>query len=243
VSSVRYESVEPLFRELATAPPSHRCALRNRLVTAYLPVAEHLAERFDERGESLEDLRQVAVVGLIHAVDRFDVTRGSDFMSFAVPTILGELRRHFRDLSWALRVPRRLKNLIEAIDAASVALGHRLGRSPTPSEVAVQLAIGVDEVYEGLHARQVAEPDVLDDALAETVGAEDPALEDVDNHQALKPMLRGLPKRERRIVVLRFFGNMSQSEIALRVGISQMHVSRLLAKSLAQLRQDLVEEG
>jgi RNA polymerase sigma-B factor len=242
VSSVRYESVESLFLELATAPPSDRCALRNRLVTAYLPVAEHLAERFDERGESADDLRQVAVVGLIHAVDRFDVTRGSDFTSFAVPTILGELRRHFRDLSWSLRVPRRLKSLIESIDAASVALGQRLGRSPVPSEVAEHLAIGVDEVYEGLHARRAAEPDVLDDVLAETVGAEDPALEYVDNHEALKPMLRGLPERERRIVVLRFFANMSQSEIALRVGISQMHVSRLLAKSLTQLRQDLVEE-
>ncbi|GGP63716.1 hypothetical protein GCM10010185_40530 [Saccharothrix coeruleofusca] len=236
---------QPLFHELAETERSgdRYQQLRDRLVTEHLPVARHIADRFAERGESVEDLRQVAALGLIHAVDRFDVRRGIDFLAFAVPTITGEVRRYLRDQGWAVRVPRRLKELCTAIDTARVELVRLNGRTPTPSEVAKHLGIGLDEVYEGLHAASAHHLLSLDEGdFTDRLTAEDPALEVVELHHALDPMLRGLPKRERRIVVLRFFRNMTQSQIADSVGVSQMHVSRLLSRSLARLR-DLLDDG
>ncbi|WP_440901939.1 SigB/SigF/SigG family RNA polymerase sigma factor [Actinosynnema sp.] len=235
---------QPLFRELAEAQSraERRQELRDQLVTEYLPIAWHIADRFAERGESVEDLRQVAAVGLIHAVDRFDVQRGIDFLAFAVPTITGEVRRHLRDQGWAVRVPRRLKELCLAIDAARVELARASGRTPTPSEVARHLNLSLAEVYEGLHATSSNHMVSLDEVDSDhRLGVDDPALEVVELHHALDPMLRGLPKRERRIVLLRFFKNMTQSQIADSVGVSQMHVSRLLSRSLARLR-DLLDE-
>ncbi|MGM1061227.1 SigB/SigF/SigG family RNA polymerase sigma factor [Saccharothrix sp. Mg75] len=236
---------QPMFQELAKTDGSRHQEVRDRLVTEHLPLAEHIADRFAERGESVEDLRQVAAVGLINAVDRFDVTRGIDFLAFAVPTITGEVRRYLRDQGWAVRVPRRLKELCAAIDGARVELARRVGRTPTPSEVARHLGIELDEVYEGLHATSAYHLLSLDehDELTTTEGlvSDDPALEVVELQHALDPMLRGLPKRERRIVVLRFFQNMTQSQIADSVGVSQMHVSRLLSRSLARLR-DLLDD-
>ncbi|GLZ34611.1 RNA polymerase sigma factor [Lentzea sp. NBRC 105346] len=227
------------FERLARTPDSSPCRqeLRERLVREYLPLARHIARRFAERGEPLEDLTQVAVVGLLNAIDRYDVGRQTDFLSFAVPTITGEVRRHFRDQCWAIRVPRRLKELCDAIDGATVELTHRTGRSPTPTEIARHLSIPLREVYEGLRVERNTRPAPLD--LLEDNEVEDPALEGVEIHEALQPMLRGLPRRERTIVMLRFFGHMTQTEIARRVGISQMHVSRLITKSLEQLRRDL----
>ncbi|MBY8848691.1 SigB/SigF/SigG family RNA polymerase sigma factor [Saccharothrix longispora] len=237
---------QPLFQELAATDGSRHQEVRDRLVTEHLPLAHHIADRFAERGESVEDLRQVAALGLINAVDRFDVTRGIDFLAFAVPTITGEVRRYLRDLGWAVRVPRRLKELCTAIDGARVELARRTGRTPTPSEVARHLGIELDEVYEGLHAASAYHLLSLDehDELVATEGglvSDDPALEVVELQHALDPMLRGLPKRERRIIVLRFFRNMTQSQIADSVGVSQMHVSRLLSRSLARLR-DLLDD-
>ncbi|QFZ22298.1 SigB/SigF/SigG family RNA polymerase sigma factor [Saccharothrix syringae] len=234
---------QPLFHEMAASDGLRHQELRDRLVTEHLPMARHIADRFAERGESVEDLRQVAAVGLINAVDRFDPSRGIDFLAFAVPTITGEVRRYLRDQGWAVRVPRRLKELCTAIDGARVELARRSGRTPKPSEVARYLGVPLDEVYEGLHAASAHHLLSLDEELANSGGpaADDPALEVVELQHALDPMLRGLPKRERRIVVLRFYQNMTQSQIADTVGISQMHVSRLLSRSLARLR-DLLDD-
>jgi len=244
----QYPAMEPVFRELATTEPDRPRfqELRDLLVTAHLPVAEHIADRFADRGENPEDLRQVAAVGLIHAVDRFDVGRGIEFLAFAVPTITGEIRRYFRDLCWTVRVPRKLKELCLAIDAARADLSDVLGRAPTPSEVARHLGVSAEEVYEGLHASSAYHLLSLDELpgeeLDDQLQEDDHELEIAELHHALNPMLRGLPKRERRIVVLRFFEDKTQTEIARMVGVSQMHVSRLLAQSLERLR-NLLEEG
>ncbi|CCH33775.1 SigB/SigF/SigG family RNA polymerase sigma factor [Actinosynnema sp. NPDC047251] len=234
---------QPLFVELAAAQRdgSRYARLRDHLVTEHLPLAWHIADRFAERGENADDLRQVAALGLIHAVDRFDASRGIEFLAFAVPTITGEVRRYLRDQGWAVRVPRRLKELCLSIDTARVELARRTGRSPKPTEVARHLGIGLDEVYEGLHATSAHHLLSLEELTggelaADGLAFDDPALEVVELQHALDPMLRGLPRRERRIVVLRFFRNMTQSQIADSVGVSQMHVSRLLSRSLARLR-------
>lgn len=241
------------FAELAASASDEqrRTRLRAELVTDYLSVAEHIARRFSGRGEAFDDLVQVARVGLINAVDRFEPDRGTDFLSFAVPTIMGEVRRHFRDASWSVRVPRRLKELHLQIGQVSGQLGQRLGRAPTPTEIARQLDLSVEEVSEGLQAGNAyyavsvdkpAGDDTEAASLADTLGGEDGALESVENHEALQPLLRELPPRERTILMLRFFGNMTQTQIAERVGISQMHVSRLLSQTLAHLRAQLTEE-
>jgi len=245
---IQYTAMEPVFRELAATDPDRPRfqELRDLLVTTHLPIADHIADRFADRGENHEDLRQVAAVGLIHAVDRFDVGRGIEFLAFAVPTITGEIRRYFRDLCWTVRVPRRLKELCLAIDSARADLSEDLGRAPTPSEVARHLGLSAEEVYEGLHASSayhlLSLDDLPDEELDDQLQADDRELEIAELHHALNPMLRGLPKRERSIVVLRFFEDKTQTEIARLVGVSQMHVSRLLAQSLERLR-NLLEEG
>ncbi|MGH8793846.1 MAG: RNA polymerase sigma factor SigF [Stackebrandtia sp.] len=252
--SKEYEHLKPLFDELAEldADDRHHDEVRDELVTGHLPLAEHVAQRFSGKGISEEDLFQVAAVGLIHAVDRFDPNHGADFLSYAVPTVMGEVRRHFRDASWPMRVPRRLKELHLSVSNAANTLAQRLGRNATPEEIAEYLDVDVHEVYEGLEARQAYRAVSLDEPpfegdertpLAEAVGTRDAGLEQVDNHESLAPLLQDLPRRERRILALRFFGDMTQAQIAERVGISQMHVSRLLSRTLTQLRDDLVEEG
>ncbi|KAA9151220.1 SigB/SigF/SigG family RNA polymerase sigma factor [Amycolatopsis acidicola] len=253
-ADARKEEQHAKFARLAATPADdpRRERLRTELVTQFLPVAEHIARRFSGRGEAYDDLVQVARVGLINAVDRFEPERGTDFLSFAVPTIMGEVRRHFRDASWSVRVPRRLKELHLQIGQVSGELGQRLGRAPTPTEIARALDLSVDEVSEGLqagnayYAISVDKPagDENDAAsLADTLGEMDEGLESVENHEALQPLLRELPQRERTIVMLRFFGNMTQTQIAERVGISQMHVSRLLAQTLQQLREKLTDDS
>jgi RNA polymerase sigma-B factor len=248
-----YQEFAPLFHELAdhSASERRRLRIRDRLVTEHLPVAEHIARKFRNRGQPEEDLRQVAMVGLINAVDRFDPSRGSDFLSFAVPTITGEVRRYFRDATWAIRVPRRLKELHAAISAASARLGQELGRSPRPSELAAELRIPVTEVYEGLQVGFAYNSDSLDESadddgqgkVSSQLGRIDGALALVEDRAALYPALSRLPEREASIVVMRFFGNMTQTQIAERIGVSQMHVSRLLATSLRTLRDVLAENA
>ncbi|PXY31895.1 SigB/SigF/SigG family RNA polymerase sigma factor [Prauserella muralis] len=252
-SSDDYDHLVPLFEEfvgLAEDDP-RRAELRDELVTGHLPLAEHIAQRFSGRGVAKEDLEQVARVGLINAVDRFDPGRGTDFLSFAVPTVMGEVRRHFRDTGWIIRVPRRLKELHLSINNASTQLSQHLGRAPTPSEIAEHLGLSPEEVYEGLEAGNAYHSMSLDEvlsgdtenlALGDTLGEDDAALEGVENHETLQPLVRELPERERKILALRFVHNMTQSQIAERIGISQMHVSRLLARTLAKLRDGLAEE-
>lgn len=224
--------------------------LRNRLVRMHLPLVEHLARRFRNRGEPLDDLTQVATIGLIKSVDRFDPDRGVEFSTYATPTVVGEIKRHFRDKGWAVRVPRRLQELRLALTTATAELSQQHGRSPTVHELAEKLSISEEEVLEGLESANAYStlsldvPDTDDEspAVADTLGAEDEALEGVEYRESLKPLLEDLPPREKRILLLRFFGNMTQSQIAQEVGISQMHVSRLLARTLAQLREKLLVE-
>jgi RNA polymerase sigma-B factor len=245
-----YQYLAPLFHELAdsSASESHRQEVRNRLVTGHLPLAEHIARRFRNRGQSDDDLTQVATIGLINAVDRFDPDRGSDFLAFAVPTITGEIRRYFRDATWAIRVPRRLKELHASINATAATLSQRLGRSPRPSELAAELKLPVEEVCEGLQVGYAYRSESLDDGgedgpgpADEQVSVVDRELATVENREALYPALAVLPEREMSIVMMRFFGNMTQTQIAERIGVSQMHVSRLLTSSLRTLRDELDE--
>ncbi|MFF2651289.1 SigB/SigF/SigG family RNA polymerase sigma factor [Streptomyces sp. NPDC058045] len=241
-----------LFVELRTLPAGspEYAELRNRLVRMHLPLVEHLARRFRNRGEPLDDLTQVATIGLIKSVDRFDPERGVEFSTYATPTVVGEIKRHFRDKGWAVRVPRRLQELRLSLTTATAELSQLHGRSPTVHELAEKLGISEEEVLEGLESANAYStlsldvPDTDDEspAVADTLGAEDEALEGVEYRESLKPLLEDLPPREKRILLLRFFGNMTQSQIAQEVGISQMHVSRLLARTLAQLREKLLVE-
>jgi RNA polymerase sigma-B factor len=241
-----------MFRELASFAPDSMEFQRHRdkIVERCLPLADHIARRFEGRGEPRDDLVQVARVGLVNAVVRFDVDAGSDFVSFAVPTIMGEVRRHFRDNSWSVKVPRRLKELHLRLGAATADLSQRLGRAPTASELASELGMDRDEVVEGLVAGSSYNTLSIDSAggggddddarvIADTLGDVDADLDRIEDREALRPLLDGLPERERTVLVLRFFESMTQTQIAERVGISQMHVSRLLAKSLARLRDQL----
>jgi RNA polymerase sigma-B factor len=248
-----YGHLSPLLERYAALPADHpdREKLRDELVRGFLPVAQHIARRFSNRGEPLDDLIQVATLGLINAVDRYAPDRGTDFFSFAVPTISGEVRRHFRDLGWSMRVPRRLKDLHVSINSAVSELSQSLGRAPKPTEIAERLGVPVAEVLEGLEASEAYRSSSLDEMLSseqgsatvgELVGEADAELDRVDFRQALRPVLAELAERERTIVLLRFFGNMTQTQIADRVGISQMHVSRLLAQTLDRLRTRLDPE-
>jgi RNA polymerase sigma-B factor len=252
-SDSEYDHLTPLLEEYAALDPDdpRRERLRDELVKGYLPVAQHIARRFAHRGEPLDDLTQVATVGLINAIDRFDPGKGGEFFSFAVPTISGEVRRHFRDQSWSMRVPRRLKDMHVSINGAVSELSQTLGRAPRPTEIAQRLDLPVNEVLEGLEAAEAYRSSSLDEMLSsedgsatvgELVGEADDELDRVDYREALRPLLADLAPRERTIVMLRFFGNLTQTQIANEVGISQMHVSRLLAQTLTRLRDRLDPE-
>ena len=238
-------AVIPLLRRLSGLEPGDpgHAALREQIVESQLSLVHHLAQRFRGRGEPYDDLVQVGTIGLLNAVDRFDPARDS-FTAFAVPTILGEIRRHFRDRGWALRVPRRLQDLSRRVAEAREDLTHSLGRSPTIPEIAGRLDVDPDLVVEALDTGSayatVPLPSVPDEAQPR-LGELDAGMEDVENRETLRPLLEQLPARERRILALRFGRGMSQSQIAAEVGVSQMHVSRLLARSLATLRANLDE--
>ena len=242
-----------LFERLSGLPPgdAERLRIRSELVELHLPLVEYLARRFRNRGEWLDDLTQVATIGLIKSIDRFDLDRGVEFSTYATPTIVGEIKRHFRDKGWAVRVPRRLQELKLALAKAIGELAQNLGRAPTVAELAGHLQMSEEEVLEGLESANAYStvsldaPDSGDEdapAVAESLGMVDDALEGVEYRESLKPLLEQLPPREKRILLLRFFGNMTQSQIATELGISQMHVSRLLARTLAQLRDGLTTD-
>ncbi len=242
-------SLEPTRRQelreqFVAYAASREASLREQLVAAHLGLAEYLARRFANRGEALDDLVQVASLGLIKAVDRFDPERGVEFSTYATHTIVGELKRHFRDKGWAIRAPRRMQELYLRLGKVVATLGQELGRSPTISELATEVKVSEEEVLEALEAGQAYRSTSLDaptgndegETLAMRLGEEDPSLEDAESRATLSPLLAQLPPRERLILHLRFFEGLTQSEIATRLGISQMHVSRLLARSVAQLR-------
>ncbi len=228
-----------------------RSMARDDLVRLHLPLVEHCARRFRNRGEPFEDLVQVGTIGLIKAVDRFDTERGVEFSTYATPTIIGEIKRHFRDKGWAIRVPRRLQELRMQISAATAELNQSLGRSPTPSEIAQAIDCSVEEVIEGIESSNAystlsldAGSDSSEDgalSMLDTMGVDDEGLEHVELRESLKPLLEQLPPREKNILMLRFFKNMTQSQIAAEVGVSQMHVSRLLTKTLDHLRDALAD--
>jgi RNA polymerase sigma-B factor len=238
---------DDLLTELASLADNdpRRARLRQVVVEAHLPLVHHLAQRFRGRGEPYDDLVQVGTIGLLNAVDRFDPARGG-FTSFAVPTILGEIRRHFRDRGWALRVPRRLQDLGRRVAAAREELTHALGRSPTVQELAAHLDEDLELVLEALESAgaytMVPLPASTDETNLGELGVHDEGLELVEDRATLRPLLAQLPTRERTILALRFIRGMSQSQIAAEVGVSQMHVSRLLTRSLATLRDGLAEE-
>ena len=247
-SDVRDVSDQLLVRMHGLQPgtPEH-AELRRCLVQLNMPLVRNAARRYRSRREPMEDILQVGTIGLIKAIDRFDPQRGS-FLAFAIPTIAGEIKRFFRDTSWWVRVPRRLRDRRLELVRTSDELTQRLGRSPTPAELAAHLRIDEEEVIEGLDACAAYSTSSLDAAqfgdeematLGEQLGGQDADLDLVEYRHDLEPALGGLPERDREIVLLRFYGNMTQAQIGELIGISQMHVSRLLTRSLRHLRAQL----
>lgn len=215
--------------------------LRSELVEAHLGLARQVARRFSNRGETLDDLFQVATMALLKALDRFDPDRGVKFSTYATSSMTGELKRHFRDHAWAIRVPRSLQELHLSTNEAVETLRHRLGRSPTMADIADYLGEPEEDVLLAVEAGRAYRITSLDapvpgDDRAFEMGHDDPEFDNADERTDLSPLLSKLPGRERRILHLRFVEGLTQSEIADRVGLSQMHVSRLLARSLAELR-------
>lgn len=240
------------FRRLRALPAGpERDALRHETICAWLPLAHRLAARFRDRGESSEDLRQVAAMGLVNAVDRYDPFRGKAFETYAVPTVAGELKRHFRDHTWDVHVPRRVQDLRNRVRLARRDLTQRAGRAPTCADLAAETGLSQEDVVLGLEALDSysalsldAEAPGADNgfSLADTLGRWDPALDVAIDREAVKPGLRRLPERERTILYMRFFHDMTQRSIAEALGISQMHVSRLLSQCCEQLRLQTLRE-
>src|SRR3954453_20855045 len=249
VEATRRRSAE-LFAQLRenSAPEPARDAARERLGHLALPPVGHRAPGVRTRGEPFEDLVQVGTIGLLKSIDRFDAERGVEFSTYATPTIIGEIKRHFRDKGWAIRVPRRLQELRMQISATSAELTQSLGRSPTALELAERMGCSVEEIVEGLessNAYATLSLDAGDDAedgaatMLDAMGVDDANLAHIDLRESIKPLLEQLDHREKRILLLRFFRNLTQSQIAEEIGVSQMHVSRLLTRTLAQLREGL----
>jgi RNA polymerase sigma-B factor len=248
------ETVEELLRRRAALPAGHpdQAVLRTRSIEAGLPLARALAARYQGRGEPFDDLCQVAYLGLMRAVDGYDPARQLAFATYAVPTIVGSLKRHFRDTTWQVRVPRRIQELAISFSAARGHLAQQLGRAPTLTELAADLGAADDDVALAMNSWHFRHPESLDSLSAtdvddrrpfsDTVGVIDVAFDEVTDWQTLQPLLAALPARERRILGMRFFGDLTQSEIAVQVGLSQMHVSRLLARVLAQLRAGMLDD-
>ena len=241
------------FKRLARLPDGPaRKALRDELIRLWLPMSERIAVRFRGRGESLEDLYQVAALGLVKAVDHYDPARGSAFEAYAVPTVTGEIKRHFRDHMWTLHVPRRVQDLRNRVRQASKELAQTTsGRAPTIAEIAERAQLTEDEVRTGAEALECfsalsleAEMPGTDGyALGDALGGPDPGYDVIVDRVAVRPVLEALPERERTILYLRFFRGMTQSGIAEELGISQMHVSRLLSMCFAQLREEVLTDA
>jgi len=242
------EHTHELFLELATLEPGserHR-EVRAELVELHMPLVRYLARRFAGRGEPADDLLQIGTIGLLQAIDRFEVERGLEFSTFATPNIAGEIKRHFRDRGWMVRVPRRLQELQSELAVGISELSQKLGRSPTIRELASHLGLTEEQVIEATDSARAysAVPIDVPNAttgmtIADGLVESDTALEHVELRHALRPALAGLGERERRALVMRFVENKTQNEIAQALGVSQVHVSRLLAKTLLELRGKL----
>ncbi len=257
-----FDEVEPLdaralsktlFQRLETLEEgTHEHAyVRNTLVELNLALVKFAASRFRSRSEPMEDIVQVGTIGLIKAIDRFELSRGVEFPTFAMPTIVGEIKRFFRDTSWSVRVPRRLQELRLDLAKAGDELAQQLDRAPTVRELAKRLGLSDEEVIEGMAASNAytassldaqPEEDDSEGALADRIGYEDHGLEGIEYVESLKPLIAELSARDRKILSLRFVGNLTQSEIGEELGISQMHVSRLLTRTLTRLRRGLLAE-
>jgi len=242
--SASASEVEALFQRYQETREEE---IRDRLVMLHLNLVRFLAGKFANRGEPLEDLIQVGTIGLINAVDRFDPARGNKFSTYAAPTIVGEIKRHFRDKAWNLKVPRRLQELNLAAGKAVETLTQRLGRGPTVHEIADHINASEEETLEAIELGNAYETVSLDSrldsqndsgpmTLAEFIGAEDEALQDINTFDDLREAIQDLDAREQEIIRLRFFGELSQTEVAQRLKISQMHVSRLQQKALKKLK-------
>lgn len=244
-------TVHALLAGVALLPDGtpERVDLRKQAIEDNISFAQRLARRFRDRGEPVDDLIQVAMIGLVNAVDGYDPSRGCEFAGYATPTILGEIRRYFRDKGWRIKVPRRLQELRLQVNRARVELSQTMAASPTIADIARHLEIEPDEVAEAIEVARLYNPISLsapagpdsDAGIADPIGDLDPGMEAVDNRESVKPLLASLPERERRILTMRFFGDMTQSQIAAELGISQMHISRLLAQTLQKLRTALVD--
>ncbi len=242
------EVAEELFRQYKKTGNSE---YRERLVELHKNLVSYLAGKFANRGEPIEDLIQVGMIGLINAIDRFDPDRGIKFSTYATPTIVGEIRRYFRDKAWSLKVPRRLQELNQAASKIAEELTQKLGHPPTIREVAERLGATEEETIEAMELGSAYEAVSLDStleqeddstlSLGEFVGGVDVSLENIETHGDVKRAIERLDPREKAIIYYRFFRNMSQTEVAKRLGISQMHVSRLQQRALRKLREILTE--
>ncbi|WP_067840363.1 RNA polymerase sigma factor SigF [Nocardia lijiangensis] len=250
-----YEHLEPWLGRLAAlcAGDRQRARLREQIVACGLPLAEHIARRFAHRGEAFEDLLQTARMGLVEAVDRFDPTRGTSFLAFAVPTIIGEVRRHFRDRAWAVQVERGVKETHTKIGPATENLAQRLGRLPTARELAAELDIELTEVTKAMTASNCYTTNSLEAALREddleglptltdSLGREEPCYELLEDAMAVRPLIAALPARDRQILIWRYYRSMTQDQIAQRLGLSQMQISRILSRTLTRLREQALTE-
>jgi len=233
------------FVALADDDPT-KVQVRDQLISSHLALVGHVARKFANRGEPLDDLIQVGTIGLIKAIDRFEPNKGFEFSTFAMPTIVGEIKRYFRDKTWAVRVPRRMQELGAAVTKATNELTQQLDRSPSIREIAEHLKVDLDDVVEAINANSAYSTVSLDasydpdaPSLGDRFGSVDEALEGVEYRESLRPLLLALPEREKDILVMRFFENRSQTEIARTLGISQMHVSRILTNTLTRLRAEL----
>jgi RNA polymerase sigma-B factor len=247
-----YDDVVEMFVALRQMPAeSHEYYLqRERIVARCLALADHVASHFARRGEGLDDLTQVARLGLMNAINRFDPAKGPSFIGFAVPTMMGEVRRYFRDYSWGMRVPRRLRELHVQITRSTGELAQQLGRAPTAGELSKVLGVPREEIIECLVAGDAYRLESLDAPVggdgagkprlvADAVGGIDPQIEHITNREAVRALIAALPARERQVLHMRFFESMTQSQIAERIGVSQMQVSRILANTLRCLRDQL----
>jgi RNA polymerase sigma-B factor len=243
-----HEDRRLLCRYHATGDP----VAREQLVQRFLPLARQLARRYQRGGEQLDDLVQVASLGLLKAIDRFDPARETAFSSFAVPTILGELKRHFRDKGWSVRVPRDLQEMAVRVDRVADEMSREIGRAPTPGEIAERTGTSLEQVLEAREAsaayravsldRPRSEEDEEGDSYADAFGAEDPGYVLAEASATVDRLMRVLTEREREVLRLRFEEDLTQSEIGQRVGVSQMHVSRLIRQSIARLRDEADSE-
>jgi RNA polymerase sigma-B factor len=245
--AVQRERARALLTDLATMSVDDpaRADTRAELATMHLPLVHHLAHRYRHRGEPYDDVVQAGTEGLLKAIDRFDPERGAEFATYATPTILGEIKRHFRDRTWSVHVPRGVQELQAAVSSATDELTRTLQRSPTVQEIADRLDVSPEAVLDAIEAHHAYATTSYDEAPADDapitarIAVDDNAFEAIDERESLRPLIDALPDRERRIIGMRFFHNLNQSQIAEELGISQMHVSRLLARTLTELREGL----